>query len=96
MRRVYYIYGISVVTNPMMLHGMAFSISLGIFAELVHVASIINNLLEMKVSGVPQFIWNAFARGEVLTIAMVGVMIFTALSVQWKIVMPQLRRLQLV
>lgn len=94
MRRVYYAYGLSIASNPMLLHGMALSISLAIFAQMVHVASLINNLLHTEVESVPHFIWSAFARGEVLTIIAVGVMVFTALSFPWHLARTRMPKLQ--
>lgn len=93
MRRVYYAYGISLMVHPMLWHGIALSISVALFGKLVHVAMLIHNLLEIKVSAVPQFVLNAFMRGEVLTIAVVGVMVFTLLSVQWQFIrLPRVHR----
>lgn len=97
MRRVYYAYALGVATHPMLLHGMALSVSLGLFAHLVHVRSLLTNLLNTELGNIPVFIYNAFARGEVLTILAVGVMIFTALSVQWRLfLLPIWRRLAVV
>ena len=85
MRRIYYAYAISLSKNPAFLKGMAFSVSLGIFAELVHVASLINNLMQTQLGNIPTFVFHAFARGEWLTIMAVGVMAFVALSVPWQL-----------
>ncbi|MCA9365908.1 hypothetical protein KC723_03350 [Candidatus Kaiserbacteria bacterium] len=92
MLRVYYAYAISLITHPMAMRGIAFPIALAIFAKQVHVASVINNALATDLGRLPYFIWNAFARGEVVTIFAVGVMIFVALSVPWKLVRVPLGR----
>lgn len=85
MRRIYYAYALSIAAHPMLLHGVAFSIALAIFARQVHVASVINNFLSIEVSHVPSFLWHAIARGEVITLFAIGVIVFTALSVPWKV-----------
>lgn len=93
MYRIYYAYAISVVASPMTLRGMAFSVALAIFARQVHVASVFNNALATDLGQLPSFIWHAFARGEVLTIFAVGVLVFIALSVPWGLVRVPLGRM---
>lgn len=94
MRRVYTAYAASIVSSPVMLYSAMFFAALAVFAQLVHVAKVFENLSSQSLGNVPPFILHAVMRGEVLTLAAIGVMIFTALSIQWRLrsaFLPKLR-----
>lgn len=92
MRRVYYAYALNVFMRPSLLHGMALSIGLGVFAAQVHVASVYHNLLLVELGSVPQFLLNAVLRGEVLTLLAIGIIVFTILSTSWQLRGPLFHR----
>ncbi len=89
MRRVYYSYLLSFLTQAMVWQGIAFMGSLYLFGRLTHVASIVSNFLATPLSNAPNFIINAFthalAEGRILTvlisilIAMISVSIVSRL-----------------
>lgn len=85
MRRVYLAFALRLVQHPIVLQLGTFALALVLFAKLVHVHRVLQGL--ESTSNVPQFLYNTFAsalmRGEVLTLIVVGVLIFTALSVPW-------------
>ena len=71
MRRVYYSYGLSILSHAMFWRGMFLSIAGVLLADWLHVASIIHNFLAVPVGGVPQYVWNSFwgaaTHGELFT-----------------------------
>jgi hypothetical protein len=72
MRRVYYSYGLSIVTHSMFWQGMFLSVASYLLAKWLHVASIIHNFLSVPVGQAPQYVVNsifgAVSHGEVLTV----------------------------
>lgn len=85
MRRVYYAYTMSLLRNPAAFRGFIFGASFMLFLQLVSVPNILKNFLGMEVSAVPTFIFNAFMRGEVLTLLTMGIMVMSLLSFRLKI-----------
>lgn len=71
MRRVYYSYGISIVSHAMFWQGMFLSVAMFLLAKWLWVANIINNFLSVPVGSLPQYVWNSFwhaaLHGELLT-----------------------------
>jgi len=71
MRRVYYSYGLSIVTHTIFWQGMFLSVAALSLAKWLHVASIAHNFLSVPVGSTPQFVWGAFVNavthGELLT-----------------------------
>jgi len=96
MRRVYYIFALRLMKHPVTVQVALFTLALLVFARLVHVSKVVDNLLSVPLGQVPQHIVNALMRGEVLTLITIGVMVFVALSVPlhfWRVVyLPKLRR----
>lgn len=85
MRRVYTAYAANIVSSQTMLYSAMFMVALAVFAHLVHIHRLFENLFAQDISHIPQFILNAVLRGEVLTLMAIGVMIFTSLSIQWRL-----------
>ena len=86
MRRVYYAFALRVVTHPVIMKIGLFVLALLVFAKMVHVSRIVENVLSTPVGQVPQLAFNAVMRGEVLTLMAIGVMVFVALSLPRHIV----------
>lgn len=94
MRRVYTAYAASIVSSQILLYSSMFLVALAVFAHVVHVHRVLVNLSALSFGQMPQFIFNAVMRGEVLTLTAIGVMVFTALSIQWRLrslVVPKLK-----
>lgn len=72
MQRVYYSYGLSVVSHRMFWQGVFLPVAAFFLAKWLHVASIVNNLLSVPVGGAPKFVWNSFVEaathGELMTV----------------------------
>jgi hypothetical protein len=71
MRRVYYSYGLSIMTHVMFWQGVFLGAAALLLAKWLHVSSIISNFLAVPVGRVPQYIlstfWSAATHGEFLT-----------------------------
>ena len=72
MRRVYYSYGISVVSMPVFWQGVFLGGAAFLLAKWLHVASIVHNFLSVPVGAVPSYVvhsvWGAMTHGELLTV----------------------------
>jgi hypothetical protein len=64
MRRVWYIYGVSVVARPAFGLGFLFGASVIAFWRLVSVTSIILNLLNVRLGDVPQYTFISFEQAD--------------------------------
>ncbi len=84
MRRVWYSYLLSLVISRETLRGFIVGTSAMVLVELVSVSSIFHNLLAVRLGDVPVYIWQvfaqAFSQGEFLTLAAVGLLVFSLLS----------------
>ncbi len=85
MRRVYLAFGARIISHQVTLYSALFVVSLLGFAKLVHVQSVLTNLLATELGSLPTFVMNAVWRGEVLTLLALGVMVFSALSIPWNL-----------
>lgn len=72
MRRVYYSYGLSIISHSMFWQGVFLPVAGFFLAKWLHVASIVHNLLSVPVGGAPRFVWNSFVEaathGELVTV----------------------------
>jgi hypothetical protein len=84
MRRVYYSFAISFVSEPMLWQGFVLGACVALFGRLTHVAAIAHNFENTTISHVPGFVWssfaNAYTHGEVLTVLVVLFMVGLSLS----------------
>ena len=85
MRRVYTVYAARIVGSELLLYGAVFLTALAVFAKMVHVAKVFENLSSQTLGNMPAFALHAVMRGEVVTLAAIGVMVFAALSIQWRL-----------
>ena len=85
MRRVYYSFGIGIVTNRVFAHALLLAIGLYGVKVMVHVASFIGNLKTIKVGNLDNFMFNALTHTDIYTLVFVGVLIFTLLSFNYSI-----------
>lgn len=96
MRRIYLAFAKRIVTHDVTMQVALFGFALVVFAKMVHVASVIDNFMNIPVADVPAFIFSALSQGEVVTLFAIGALVFTALSLPWRfgaMVLPKLRTL---
>ncbi len=60
MRRVYYSYGLSIVSHVMFWQGVFLGVATLLLAKWLWVAKIIHNFLSVPVGDAPQYVWNSF------------------------------------
>ncbi len=80
MRRVYYAFGIKVLTHKVTLHAFVFTLGLYGLGVMVHVASFMNNLKATQLQNIDNFMFNALTHTDVYTLLFVGIVIFSVLS----------------
>lgn len=85
MRRVYYAFALKVVTHPLVAHGALLVVSLFILTRLVNVASIVQNISNVKVGYLDNFILNSLTHTDMVTLSVFGIVCFTLLSLQWNL-----------
>lgn len=82
MRRVYYAYALRVGTHPLALSFFLLVASVYGLSRLVHVASIIENLSNVKVGYLGTYILNTFMQAEFFTLVLTGVIFFSLISIR--------------
>lgn len=84
MRRVYYSFAIRFVSEPMLWQGFVLGACIALFGRLTNVGAIIRNFEHTTIANAPQYVWSsfatAFARGEVLAVLVVLLMVGLSLS----------------
>lgn len=94
MRRVYYTYALSTALRQSTVWGIAFGASVIGFWKLVSVTSIIQNFLNVPVGQAPTYVLQSMMQAESLALIAFGVIVFTVLSVGFKITLPVFTRKQ--
>ena len=89
MRRVWYAYGLSLVFRRAALQGFLFGASVIGFWKLVSVTSIINNVLQVRVGELPQYVLQALMQAHVLALIAFGIIVFTILSLGLRSTLPR-------
>lgn len=85
MRRVYTVFAARIVSHPVIINVALFMVALTAFREVVFVKRVMETLVNMPLGQLPQFFIHALMRGEVVALAALGIMIFTALSLRVQI-----------
>lgn len=89
MRRVWYSYGISIVTHPFFIHGVLLGGGAVLLRELVWLRRVLASFLAVPVGEAPQWILARFvdvvAEGEVLLLLTLGILMMTGLSLGGRI-----------
>ena len=80
MRRVYYAYTLRIATHPALISAVLFVAGVYGLSVMVHVASIIENILALQVGSLPEYIFNALVHAELFTLVFLGIIIFSLLS----------------
>lgn len=92
MRRIWYVYSISVVLSKNTAWGFLFGASVIGFWKLVSVTSIINNFLSIRVGEIPAYSYHALMQAHTLALLAFGIIVFTVLSVGIKFTFPRYTR----
>lgn len=98
MRRVWYSYTLSIMVSRFLVQGFALGVSLVLFFRLVSVPHLIQNLLNVKLGSVPEYIWqtleHAVLEGEILKLLTLGVIVFSLLTFRFNFKPVSLRQTQ--
>jgi hypothetical protein len=90
MRRVWYSYFLSLLSNTTAFYGFLFGASLVGFWQVASVPNIIQNLLDVKLGAVPQYIIQSLLHGQTVALIALGVMVFSILSFGFKLRTPNI------
>lgn len=90
MLRVYYTFGIRLVTHPLTLHVGLLVGAVYAVGHFVHVAAVMRNMANVPTGELGGFLARAVTNTEGITLLVLGVMIFAVLSLP--IQLPQYRR----
>lgn len=80
MRRIYYAYTVRLVTHRYTVHMALAAVALYAFAQLVFVASVINNLLAVEVGQLPRYVVGVVRDADVLTLLTFAVLVAVGVS----------------
>ena len=80
MRRVYYSFAISRLTNPLTLRMMAMAVLFSTMSGFVSFTAVISNMLNVRVGELDQFLLTALQNTEAWTLLLVGAVVFIGLS----------------
>lgn len=89
MRRVYYAFGIKLATHTVTLHLVALAVLGYVLAKLVFVAKVYENLASREASELIPAAFRILTQADVVTLAVFGLAVFTALSLPLKTLLPQ-------
>lgn len=90
MRRVYYSFALNVATSPVTLHLLLLAIAGYMLTVLVHVAAVLENLLAVQVGELGSYAVATVLRADVATLIVFGIVVMTALSLQWRLLVPRI------
>ncbi len=85
MRRVYYSFVVRTIMNPALLHGFFMLGTLIVLTYFVSIGNVIQNMLNIRISDLDTFVYNAFTHTEAWTLIVIGVFVFSALSLRFNI-----------
>jgi len=90
MRRVYYTFGIRVVTHTTTLHVAVLTAAVYALGYFVHVAAVFHNVARVPVGDVAGYLTHAAMNTEGITLLVLGVVILAALSLPMQL--PRIHR----
>lgn len=94
MRRIWYTYALSLVLRQSAVWGLAFGASVIGFWKLVSITSIVQNFLNVPVGQAPTYVLQSVMQAEFFALIAFGIIVFTVLSVGFKITLPVFARKQ--
>ncbi|OGG41542.1 hypothetical protein A2837_03515 [Candidatus Kaiserbacteria bacterium RIFCSPHIGHO2_01_FULL_46_22] len=84
MRRVYYIYTLRRLKHPLFVHSAVVAVCFVALSRVVSIPDVFSNMLEVRVGELASFWIGAFANTGMLPLVLIGVIMFTALSLPWR------------
>lgn len=90
MRRVYYAYAIRVATLPGVPQGFLVLGALIALTYFISLGDVINNLMHIEVGDVGHFVYSALTRTEVWSLFLIGIIVFSLLSLRFKVSPPRM------
>lgn len=90
MRRVYYAFALRFGTHPLVIHGAMLAVGVFALSRFTHVAAIINNLSNIKVGDLDNYLFNSFTHAEVWTLLAIGIIFFTMISLNFSLKSPKM------
>lgn len=85
MRRVYYAYAIRLATTRGVLQGFAMIGALIALTYFVSIGNVISNFMNIPVRDIGVFFYNAVTTTEAWTLLLLGIIIFSALSLRVRV-----------
>lgn len=88
MRRVYYAYSFSILTSTSFWQGAILGGSVALFGRLTHVAALWQNVLQVPVGQMPQFVYRtvdaALVGGEILTVLVTALILVLSVRLTYQ------------
>ncbi len=94
MRRVYYAFALRIASHPVVVHGTLLCASVFVLSRLVNVASILNNISNLRVGDLDNYLFNTFMHTEFWTLATFGLILFSLLSLPLSLKAPNVHKVQ--
>ena len=85
MRGIYYSFAIRGITNPALILGFGMLAMLIALTHFVSIGNVINNLMGVQIGHLDRFLYNAVTNTEAWTLLIIGLLIFSALSLRFKL-----------
>lgn len=96
MRRVYYAFALRLGTSPLMIHGLLLGASMYTLSMIISIPSILNNIKGVRVGDLDNYIFNTVLNTEFWTLALIGIIFFTVLSLNFSLKTPKHQHMQMV
>lgn len=88
MRRVYYAYTLRLALHPFTTHGVLLAGCFFLMTYFVSFTHVVNNLLNIKVGQLGQYVATALADTELWTLLLLGLIVFIGLSLRYRLSLP--------
>lgn len=83
MRGIYYAYAIRLTTTPGVWQGFVMLSIMIVLTRFVSLGNVINNLSQIELSHVGDFVYNAVRTTEIWTLLLIGFFVFLSLSLRF-------------
>ena len=90
MRRIYLAYSLRLLTTPAVTHGAVFVVSLFLMTYFVSFVDVFKNIMHVEVASVIPYIFASLLNTEVWTLVLLGIAIFSVLSLRIRLHLPNL------
>lgn len=94
MRRVWYVFFVQKALHPYTTHGAVLFFAILALTHFIHVMAIAQNIANIRVGDLGQFMISALTGTEIVNILLLGVIMMAILSLRFRL--PKLHRRQLV